>query len=210
LGYFEAAITDVGPTRLNFNVVRMGTGSFELFTTSDNTKESGAPLYAYWPREAGSKYTVTVIDRDPDVEPATYTIRAAFHQVNDPNEPNDSPEQATALKLGTPVSGAIFPSRGDKDYFALDLQAGPLRVQIAGVPKDVLATVYLQGPQSESQQTEGKGAPLDWTVPIKTAGRYTLRVSDTLVTELPYKTSSTPLAVPNSFAATYTLTVTQQ
>jgi len=82
---------------------------------------------------------------NPD-QPYRLTARAIPDDGSEEREPNDGPDQATALTLGKPIRGTIYP-RKDVDYFRLDLSDRPvktaLKATLTGILKvDVALFLY--------------------------------------------------------------------
>jgi hypothetical protein len=82
---------------------------------------------------------------NPD-QPYRLTARAIPDDGSEEREPNDGADQATALTLGKPIRGTIYP-RKDVDYFRLDLSDQPvktaLKATLTGILKvDVALFLY--------------------------------------------------------------------
>ncbi|MGZ6140121.1 MAG: hypothetical protein ACXWLA_05570 [Myxococcaceae bacterium] len=82
---------------------------------------------------------------NPD-QPYRLTARAIPDDGSEEREPNDTAEQATALTLGRPIRGTIYPKK-DADFFRLDLSDRPvktaLRATLTGILKvDVALFLY--------------------------------------------------------------------
>jgi hypothetical protein len=82
---------------------------------------------------------------NPD-QPYRITARAIPDDGSEEREPNDTPDQATALSLGKPIRGTIYPKK-DVDYFRLDLSDRPvktaLKATLTGILKvDVALFLY--------------------------------------------------------------------
>jgi len=84
---------------------------------------------------------------NPD-QPYRLTARAIPDDGSEEREPNDSADQATALTLGKPIRGTVYPKK-DVDYFRLDLSDRPvktaLKATLTGILKvDVALFLYLR------------------------------------------------------------------
>ncbi|MGZ6079283.1 MAG: ABC transporter substrate-binding protein [Myxococcaceae bacterium] len=82
---------------------------------------------------------------NPD-QPYRLTARAIPDDGSEEREPNDTADQATALTLGRPIRGTIYPKK-DVDFFRLDLSDRPvktaLRATLTGILKvDVALFLY--------------------------------------------------------------------
>ncbi|HZW89307.1 MAG TPA: ABC transporter substrate-binding protein [Myxococcaceae bacterium] len=82
---------------------------------------------------------------NPD-QPYRLTARAIPDDGSEEREPNDSADQATALTLGKPIRGTVYPKK-DVDYFRLDLSDRPvktaLKATLTGILKvDVALFLY--------------------------------------------------------------------
>ncbi len=102
----------------------------------------------------------------------------------DANEPNDTPETATPIALGVPVSGTIG-SQGDLDWFSVELRPGTLLEVRASAAEGLVRHRWsLFGPDATTrlvQSTEPPaGAP--WPVEVRAlraqGGRYFVLVED--------------------------------
>jgi hypothetical protein len=85
---------------------------------------------------------------NPD-QPYRLTVRTIPDDGSEEREPNDTADQATALTLGKPIRGTIYPKR-DADFFRLDLSDRPvktaLRATLTGILKvDVALFLYQRG-----------------------------------------------------------------
>ena len=84
---------------------------------------------------------------NPD-QPYRLTARAIPDDGSEEREPDDSADQATALTLGKPIRGTVYPKK-DVDYFRLDLSDRPvktaLKATLTGILKvDVALFLYLR------------------------------------------------------------------
>jgi len=82
---------------------------------------------------------------NPD-QPYRLTARAIPDDGSEEREPNDTADQATALTLGKPIRGTVYPKK-DVDYFRLDLSERPvktaLKATLTGILKvDVALFLY--------------------------------------------------------------------
>lgn len=85
---------------------------------------------------------------NPD-QPYRLTVRTIPDDGSEEREPNDTADQATAIALGKPIRGTIYPKR-DADFFRLDLSDRPvktaLRATLTGILKvDVALFLYQRG-----------------------------------------------------------------
>lgn len=74
--------------------------------------------------------------------------------VKDLNEPNDSPEEAKKISVGTPVSGAIL-SGDDQDWFEINLTSKAYRVKV-DVPEGLDLAVDIELKESSSEGTNNE------------------------------------------------------
>lgn len=130
-----------------------------------------------------------------EYEHTTYALRLQAMDLAacvDPNEPNDTPETATAL----PIEGAMLCS-GDEDWYAFDVEVPRthMRAWIDAGTNDNYASVEVFDPSGERlpfyiESTQGL-PPISGTMVLEVPGRYTARVSgwlhvDNLSATLPY------------------------
>lgn len=85
---------------------------------------------------------------NPD-QPYRLTVRTIPDDGSEEREPNDTADQATAIALGKPIRGTIYPKR-DADFFRIDLSDRPvktaLRATLTGILKvDVALFLYQRG-----------------------------------------------------------------
>jgi hypothetical protein len=81
--------------------------------------------------------------------PYRISVKSVPDNGTEEREPNDTADQATAISVGKPIRGTIYPKR-DQDYFRLDLSDRPvktaLRATLTGILKvDVALFLYQRG-----------------------------------------------------------------
>lgn len=134
--------------------------------------------------EAAGSHRLVVRDvggDDRDVNNPFY-VELRLLDDSDGNEPNDSSAEATALTLGTPVSGAIE-TQGDSDWFKVDLMEGR-RVGIEVSAPETGAVTHrwtLFGPDGTTAIAQGLEGQPGWgqdVRPVRASGTHFLRVED--------------------------------
>jgi hypothetical protein len=89
--------------------------------------------------QVGDKW---VRDQENPDDPYTVTLSLSPDEGAFEQEPNDRPDQATAIKIGQTLSGYAYPAK-DVDVYQLDLSAQPVGVgvlvKLTGVPRVPLA-----------------------------------------------------------------------
>lgn len=87
--------------------------------------------------EAGQTLAIVRDDFADAASPAPYRLHARLEPSADAHEPNNEAGVATAVALGSPFGGALFP-KGDVDAYRLSLPAaGRLTVRVSDWPRDV-------------------------------------------------------------------------
>jgi hypothetical protein len=178
--------------------------------------DGGTPMAFVVAISPGVAYRLAIADEAAGAGPYTYNLDATFTPVPDAFEPNDRPEEAAPIVVGTPVEAYLFAGASADlaaydDNYRVPLAAGQaVTVHLDDVPADIAPRIFLYDPSGAElgRVVNGhKGAPFTLTLPTVPAnGDYTARV--TLWTEEP-ATMSAAGAVPDHFTRPYHLTVTQ-
>jgi hypothetical protein len=216
-GYFDAALTDIGPGSVQAYVWRIAPDGKEfLFDRMfpETTKER-QPYYFVWPAAPGYRYRVDVgiIAEHPDGsfsysgDPLPYTFNAVYHKVDGASGASEVEEQATAIALNTPVTGLLFTASRDiaMNWFSIALMPGPVTFKFdAGTTMDV----HLPDLRPSVQGISEFPGQLRWTVrQASPAGGYKVGLQGSLFKSL-YHTKSRN-EVPPEWQKPYRFTVTQ-
>lgn len=228
--WYQVAAPAGAPGHFTVDVSKVGSGTVTLavFAASDNgevfTSQStdvGRSFRVFFSVRGGSAFRLraTGVPADAELPAFGYTVTAAFAAVTDALEPNDTRDAATALTLGTPVTGSFLagfaagaplPAAATHDWFKVTLAAGQkLSVALENVATDVEPTVTVLAPDASEWATESRSTPgqsLLWTStdPIPTAGTWWLDVAPSAAAE-----EAGDGALPDHFSRAYTLTVRQ-
>src|SRR6056297_3017259 len=93
-------------------------------------------------QKKGTYYFAIKDDYDDAFSKEAVDIKATFLKEFDSNEPNDSPDKAAEIKIGSVVKPAIFPV-GDQDWFKVSAsEQGYLRIQTKNVPEGIAPEVF--------------------------------------------------------------------
>ncbi|MBS3818074.1 hypothetical protein KGY73_01000 [bacterium] len=91
--------------------------------------------------EEGTYYFAIKDHHDDAFSKKPVNIKAAFVKEFDSWEPNDSPEEAAEVKVGSIIRPAIFPA-GDQDWFKVSVkEQGYLRIQSKDIPEGITPQV---------------------------------------------------------------------
>ncbi len=180
-GQLDVNITDV-PSNLDIFYRIWNSEKSTISGWTGPLKEGGDTIGSFDLAKAGD-YFLEVADSKHDnrsIEP--YTIRLGFIPSRDRSEANDSFSQASPLKIGSTITGAILP-KGDSDWYRISAAwPGDLKVHLSNVPENLDLSARLWN--SEKSTVSGWLSPLkaggdtEGTVPINGAGTYFLEVRD--------------------------------
>lgn len=177
-GYVQVRVESRGVPALRVRAVDGETVGLAVSAT----RTPGEPQLLTFAVRGGARYDVEV----SATTALRYRVRASFVAVPDAYEPNDTPSSAPVVPLQTPVFGYFFaaalgptaPAAAFDDYYAVDLEAGEVRITLDDVPQVALAVALFdpsgnlvaeeQAGDSTSAVVLGAAAP--------TAGRYLVRV----------------------------------
>jgi hypothetical protein len=199
-GYFEAAVEDTGQGTVKAMVDVSASNAeiiHDVLAPTANITTPGAPLYFFWAGSAGHKYRVRIMHNGFRNKMFQYRFNATFRVADDAFEPNDQPEEAKPIALGTPVTALLMsgPIRSvvyglamnshytqDKDWYTLQLAAGNTTVSVEDVPSDTVVGVSVIDPAGNRRTLargvlDGKpGMPIRQTFSAAAAGSYRLVV----------------------------------
>jgi hypothetical protein len=148
-GYFQASLRDLGPGLLDPSVEVSATnqlllGGLALGPTAASSAP-GAPVHFHWVAVPGRKFRVGVRHRRGGglLPMFPYTFNATYTRIEDSYEPNDTPELARPIALGTPVTAYLFGTPAtnrsvqEDDWYSVELQPGMVTVAAESLPLDV-------------------------------------------------------------------------
>ncbi len=130
----------------------------------------------------GSVYVVAENTQSYRKENRPYTIEVSQRLLQDADEPNDSPSQATRLPLGTPHKALSVPLSSnpdaEKDVYEIEVaKPGTLSIAVVNSPEETHFTADLVNADGErlgSHWAKNKGAALRWDVQVRKAGTHYL------------------------------------
>jgi hypothetical protein len=223
-GYFQVAITDVGPDKIGVTTYAASDNSviLEPFGAPD----PGASINLFLAAAPGQHYRLLVAYGTYDFlfkQPFRYTIKATFTKVNDAYEPNDTRATAKPITVGVPITAFSFAGfttghsgydNGKQggaptaDWYKVDLAAGMLKATVENTASDVRVLFALyDGLGTERIRSDGltygAGASLTFAA---TAGTYFLAVQ---AGDQGPVSAANRASVSPSFTMPYTLTVSQ-
>jgi hypothetical protein len=223
-GYFQVAITDVGPDKIGATT----------FAASDNTiildplgaADQGASLNLFFAAAPGQHYRVRIAYGTYDFlykQPFRYTIKATYTKVSDAYEPNDTRASARPIALGTPISAFSFAgfttghagfangthgAAPTADWYKVDAAAGMLKATVENTAGDLRIGLFVYdslGTERGRADSVTFGAGASLMVPTM-AGSYFVQVVSG--DQGPVAAGASANVSP-SFTTPYTLTVTQ-
>jgi len=119
---------------------------------------------------------------DKDTLELPYRLRIEYQSSGDPSEPNNELKVASALPLGEPTRGLIFPE-GDRDFYRIEIpEPGRGRLQI--IVRDAADSIC---PRIEVYNEEGKaidrfgvgrGSELRYATELNGAGSFVFHLQD--------------------------------
>jgi hypothetical protein len=176
----------------------------------------GAALSFYWTTAPNQQTRIALHD---DAGAAyTYELTSSYTQVPDPYEPNDAMDKATPMPVGGQMSAYLFAGRhagtndpaAYDDYYRFAAQPGALSIQLADVPADLAARLFLfraDGSEVARVSNGMRGAALSLTPPAVTdAADLIVRVS---LWDAAPAAAGAGAELPASFTQPYRLTVSQ-
>lgn len=120
--------------------------AFALYQEWEEKKENRIRGWNYLPDavpipEQGSYYFALKDDYDDASSEEAFQIKATFLKEFDPYEPNDTPEEAKLIKVGSVIKPAIYPVK-DVDWFKVSLdEQGYLILKTNNVPREITPEV---------------------------------------------------------------------
>jgi hypothetical protein len=217
-GYFTWALTDVGPS----------TPAVSVFSTvnngviyGDEGRSSGVSMFGFLGAVAGTRYLIRVGRWAGGPGNAfDYTLRAVYHPVADPYEPNQTYLEASAITLGTAVNAYLVagyesPSLIEADFddwYAFTTDAGQIEVHVSAVPTNVAIYARVHDTNGASVSSPviatDRGATLaPFTRTLASSGTHYLRITYSGVQPGSGAVTDTPDEVPNHFTRPYTFTI---
>ena len=185
------------------------------FTAAD----PGAALVFHLAAAGGLTYRLLIDDGGGFTAPYSYRLISTFSPIADTFEPNDTPDKAATITMGTPAAAFLFAGAASmtaadaawEDYYQVSVTgAQAATIRIDDVPTDLAVRLFLyRADQSEIARisTGHKGESLVMQTPIALdPGQYLVRVAPW--TDLP-AAMSVGADPPDHFTRSYQLTVTQ-
>ena len=216
-GYYEGALTDVGPGRIE---AQISSASDNGQIDRTHTDDSGSSLFFYFAAAPGQKYRVAVANLPPFTAGFRYTFKATYTKLADAYEPNDTRESAKPIPLGTPISAFMFAghktsavaSEEFTDWYSFTLGAGMVNIRVDDVPSNVRVEAFLydaDGTKVDAPRmsNDNFGGSFDVTTKVITPGPHRLELGTFPPAPLPYGKG---MNLPDNFTKPYKLTVTQR
>ena len=214
-GYITVAVTDVGPDAdIDLAIWSAAdNGEFERTYTSTN----GKSVYVFFNAKPGATFRAEVTNWGGVSAPNPYLFNATYHEVPDPNEPNDLRTEATPIEVGADVEGYMFagweysteiPPEEWNDWYVVDLEAGTTSILLSILASDASGDIRLYdslGTQIDREYSSTNGSSVLLERDLATAGTYYVMVR-------PWNTGATrgeSADVPHYLTVPYTLTITQ-
>lgn len=138
------------------------------------------PPVAAWVPEAGTYHVAVHDDHDDGESDEPIELRVDFVEPFDPQEPNDTPEEAAEQKLDAVATVAVFP-RGDRDWFRVEAPgSGYLEVHARDVPDGVGPEVlFTQHDEWSGERSDLRGwVDVPAAVFLPEAGTYHVALRD--------------------------------
>ncbi|HEY3493106.1 MAG TPA: hypothetical protein VGK73_00400 [Polyangiaceae bacterium] len=216
-GYFTWSLTGVGPS----------TPSVTVYTVTDDdlldsqaAGSAGASLFGFFAAAPGARFRI-LVERESagGAEPFGYVLRADYHPIADPYEPNETQARAAEIELGVPATAYLFagfedstlpPARFD-DWYAFTADAGEIEVSIDDFPlnAELWVRVYasnLQGIGAREQSSE-PGATVTFRRTLVASGTYFVCILHNGATPESKGAWSPNGELPDHFTRPYTLAV---
>lgn len=224
-GYFQIAVTDVGPDKL----------SVTTYAASDNTvilnqlypPDVGGSANLFFAAAPGQRYRILVGYGNYEFAykmPFRYTIKATYTKVNDSYEPNDTRPMARPITLGMPITALLFAGfttghggfndghlgqLPTTDWYKVEVPAaGIVKATVENAAIDVRVVLSIHDPLGNERTREigGAGGGSSATFMMATPGTHYIQVA--AFDQGPISAGGGQM-VSASFTMPYTLTVTQ-
>jgi hypothetical protein len=214
-GYVLIQIDEVSAGTVRATIYGSDDSKMWIFTAT----APGAPVVFHLAAAPGATYHLAVEDGGDFPGPYTYRLTSTFSPIADTFEPNDTPDRAAPITVGTPAAAFLYagaatltPNAADwDDYYRFEITASqPTTVRIDDVPTDLAVRLFLYGAdQMELARisTGHKGEALVMQTPAALdPGQYLVRVAPWTDLPAPVSIGAEP---PDHFTRSYQLTVTQ-
>jgi hypothetical protein len=216
-GYMVVSVIDVGMnSNVDVQVYTLADQGGELVSAYDSSR--GGSAYAYFAAYPGAAYAVSVEPWSSTIDgPNPYVLSVAFHEIDDPYEPNNLRSAAKTIEVGEPIEAYMYagfensssiPSEDWYDWYKLALEPGEATILLEVFANDINGEIQLYDPLGvdiayEYESTNGASVVVEHA--IEEAGTYFVRIAP-WSSRNPRGTGSNP---PQYLTVPYTLTVTQ-
>ena len=150
IDWFKVDLTEQGYLKVQASQVPEGLElevGYALFQEWEGKKEKWLRKWCKLPDalfipEAGTYYFAIIDNYNDKESKKPIQIKVDFIPEFDSGEPNNTPENATAIEFGTTVKPAIFPT-GDIDWYKVNVEKqGYLLVKSKDVPQGITPEIY--------------------------------------------------------------------
>jgi hypothetical protein len=211
-------IDDVGAGTVRATVYGPDDAKMGTFTATG----AGTPLVFHLAAASAVTYRLAIDDGGGFTAPYTYRLSSTFAPIPDSFEPNDTPDKAGVITMGTPIDAFMFAGASAMamtadagawdDYYQVDVPAAqPTTIRIDNVPTNLAVRLFLyRADQTELSRvaTGHRGEALVMQPPpaMLAPGQYFVRVAPWAELPAAVSVGADP---PDNFTRSYQLTVTQ-